>query len=126
MLVFIALVQCEVKVSLYPSCVVYVYIIFCTIYSWYSGSLKVCIIPFSGGESKDDFWKMVHLTTDILPEDKPRYLMGVGFATDLVVCCALGVDMFDCVFPTRTAVRMNAEQLMIIVHLIEFLHNTRL
>jgi tRNA-guanine family transglycosylase len=37
--------------------------------------------------------------------------MGVGFAADLVVCCALGVDMFDCVFPTRTAVRMNAEQL---------------
>lgn len=57
----------------------------------------------SGGESKDDFWKMVHLTTDLLPDDKPRYLMGVGFAADLVVCCALGVDMFDCVFPTRTA-----------------------
>ncbi|XP_021921473.1 queuine tRNA-ribosyltransferase catalytic subunit isoform X2 [Zootermopsis nevadensis] len=57
----------------------------------------------SGGESKNDFWKMVHLTTDLLPEDKPRYLMGVGFAVDLVVCCALGVDMFDCVFPTRTA-----------------------
>lgn len=31
--------------------------------------------------------------------------MGVGFAEDLVICCALGVDMFDCVFPTRTAVR---------------------
>ncbi|XP_063234806.1 queuine tRNA-ribosyltransferase catalytic subunit [Bacillus rossius redtenbacheri] len=57
----------------------------------------------SGGESKNEFWKMVHLSTDILPEDKPRYLMGVGFAEDLVVCCALGVDMFDCVFPTRTA-----------------------
>jgi len=54
---------------------------------------------------------MVHLSTDLLPEDKPRYLMGVGFATDLVVCCALGVDMFDCVFPTRTAVRMNTEKL---------------
>ena len=35
--------------------------------------------------------------------DKPRYLMGVGYAVDLVVCVALGVDMFDCVFPTRTA-----------------------
>ncbi|KAG9470779.1 hypothetical protein GDO78_016723 [Eleutherodactylus coqui] len=35
--------------------------------------------------------------------DKPRYLMGVGYATDLVVCVALGCDMFDCVFPTRTA-----------------------
>jgi hypothetical protein len=70
-----------------------------------------CIFLFSGGESKNDFWKMVHLSTDLLPEDKPRYLMGVGFATDLVVCCALGVDMFDCVFPTRTAVRMNTEKL---------------
>ncbi|XP_049816229.1 queuine tRNA-ribosyltransferase catalytic subunit [Schistocerca nitens] len=57
----------------------------------------------SGGESKDEFWNMVHLSTNILPEDKPRYLMGVGFATDLVICCALGIDMFDCVFPTRTA-----------------------
>ena len=38
-----------------------------------------------------------------LPEDKPRYLMGVGHQVDLVVCSALGVDMFDCVFPTRTA-----------------------
>ncbi|XP_028130356.1 queuine tRNA-ribosyltransferase catalytic subunit [Diabrotica virgifera virgifera] len=57
----------------------------------------------SGGESKDDFWKIVHLCTDLLPKNKPRYLMGVGFAVDLVVCSALGVDMFDCVFPTRTA-----------------------
>ncbi|GFN77567.1 queuine tRNA-ribosyltransferase catalytic subunit 1 [Plakobranchus ocellatus] len=57
----------------------------------------------SGGEAKEDFWKMVKLSTDLLPEDKPRYLMGVGFAVDLVVCVALGCDMFDCVFPTRTA-----------------------
>ena len=39
----------------------------------------------------------------VLPRDKPRYLMGVGFALDLVVCSALGVDMYDCVFPSRTA-----------------------
>lgn len=57
----------------------------------------------SGGESKDDFWKIVSLSTDMLPCDKPRYLMGVGFASDLIVCVALGIDMFDCVFPTRTA-----------------------
>lgn len=57
----------------------------------------------SGGESKDEFWRMVHLCTDRLPRTKPRYLMGVGMAEDLVVCCALGVDMFDCVYPTRTA-----------------------
>ena len=45
--------------------------------------------------------------TDVLPKDKPRYCMGVGYAEDLVVCCALGVDMYDCVYPTRTAVSVN-------------------
>ncbi|KAL1124076.1 hypothetical protein AAG570_001846 [Ranatra chinensis] len=57
----------------------------------------------SGGEEKDKFWKMVDICCKLLPEEKPRYCMGVGFAADLVVCVALGVDMFDCVFPTRTA-----------------------
>lgn len=57
----------------------------------------------SGGEEKRQFWRMVDVSTDYLPSDKPRYLMGVGFAVDLVVCVALGCDMFDCVYPTRTA-----------------------
>ncbi|CAG5135656.1 unnamed protein product [Candidula unifasciata] len=57
----------------------------------------------SGGEEKAEFWRMVKISTDLLPKEKPRYLMGVGFAVDLVVCVALGCDMFDCVFPTRTA-----------------------
>lgn len=57
----------------------------------------------SGGEAKDNFWKMVSLSAELLPCDKPKYVMGVGFAVDLVICCALGADMFDCVFPTRTA-----------------------
>ncbi|KAJ2601020.1 Queuine tRNA-ribosyltransferase catalytic subunit 1 [Coemansia sp. RSA 1722] len=57
----------------------------------------------SGGEAKGTFWRMVTLSTDILPTNKPRYCMGVGYAEDLVVCSALGVDMYDCVFPTRTA-----------------------
>ena len=57
----------------------------------------------AGGESKDDFWKIVNLCTDYLPKDKPRYLMGVGYPVDLIVCSCLGVDMFDCVFSTRTA-----------------------
>jgi len=56
-----------------------------------------------GGETKEDFWKIVHLSSGMLPCDKPKYVMGVGFAVDLVICCALGADMFDCVFPTRTA-----------------------
>ncbi|KAJ3322182.1 Queuine tRNA-ribosyltransferase catalytic subunit 1 [Boothiomyces sp. JEL0866] len=57
----------------------------------------------SGGESKDTFWRIVSACTDLLPNDKPRYCMGVGYSEDLVVCSALGVDMYDCVFPTRTA-----------------------
>ncbi|XP_055308328.1 queuine tRNA-ribosyltransferase catalytic subunit [Sitodiplosis mosellana] len=57
----------------------------------------------SGGECKDDFCRTVNKCTDLLPDEKPRYLMGVGFSADLVVCVALGIDMFDCVFPTRTA-----------------------
>lgn len=57
----------------------------------------------SGGEEKDVFWRIVTLCTDLLPRHKPRYLMGVGFPVDLVVCCALGIDMYDCVYPTRTA-----------------------
>ena len=57
----------------------------------------------SGGEEKDTFWRIVKTSAQHLPEDKPRYLMGVGHQVDLVVCSALGVDMFDCVFPTRTA-----------------------
>ncbi|KAJ7783210.1 tRNA-guanine(15) transglycosylase-like protein [Mycena metata] len=57
----------------------------------------------SGGEEKDVFWRVVKQCTDKLPEDRPRYCMGIGFAEDLLVCVALGVDMADCVFPTRTA-----------------------
>jgi tRNA-guanine transglycosylase len=57
----------------------------------------------SGGEDKDQFWRLVKFCTDRLPTNKPIYCMGVGYATDLIVCVALGVDMFDCVFPTRTA-----------------------
>ncbi|KZT72082.1 tRNA-guanine transglycosylase [Daedalea quercina L-15889] len=54
----------------------------------------------SGGEEKGHRIKQC---ADKLPEDRPRYSMGIGFAEDLLVCVALGVDMADCVFPTRTA-----------------------
>ena len=57
----------------------------------------------SGGEAKEIFWQSVRTSLSALPEDKPRYCMGVGYADDIAVCIALGVDMFDCVFPTRTA-----------------------
>lgn len=57
----------------------------------------------AGGEDKEDFWRTVKVCTDLLPDDKPRYVMGIGYAEDLVVCSLLGADMFDCVFATRTA-----------------------
>ena len=57
----------------------------------------------SGGESKGQFWRVVSQCTGRLPELKPRYVMGVGYPLDIVCCVALGADMFDCVYPTRTA-----------------------
>ena len=57
----------------------------------------------AGGEDKDSFWQVVDFCTARLPKEKARYLMGVGYPLDLVVSVALGVDMFDCVYPTRTA-----------------------
>ncbi|KAK8951444.1 hypothetical protein KSP39_PZI003044 [Platanthera zijinensis] len=57
----------------------------------------------AGGEDKDSFWRIVAQCTAALPVDKPRYVMGVGYPLDIVVCSALGADMYDCVYPTRTA-----------------------
>lgn len=57
----------------------------------------------SGGEKKVDFIRVVAQCCGSLPAGKPRYLMGVGFPVDILVCALLGVDMFDCVYPTRTA-----------------------
>ena len=57
----------------------------------------------SVGESKKDMNLMMDLVTDILPEDKPRYLMGVGSPEDLVNGIRRGIDFFDCVLPTRLA-----------------------
>lgn len=55
----------------------------------------------SVGESKEDMHAMLDLVEPILPADKPRYLMGVGTPEDLVECIQRGVDIFDCVLPTR-------------------------
>ncbi|MCF7904294.1 MAG: tRNA guanosine(34) transglycosylase Tgt [Candidatus Marinimicrobia bacterium] len=57
----------------------------------------------SVGEPKEDMYAMTDVVTDILPNDQPRYLMGVGKPEDMVRAVALGVDMFDCVLPTRNA-----------------------
>jgi queuine tRNA-ribosyltransferase len=72
---------------------------------------KIVDIGFDGyaigglsvGESTTLMLEMTGVTTDVLPEDKPRYLMGVGTPEDIVSAVALGVDMFDCVMPTRNA-----------------------
>jgi len=57
----------------------------------------------SVGEPHEDMYEMTKIVTNILPKDKPRYLMGVGTPSNLLECVALGVDMFDCVLPTRNA-----------------------
>jgi queuine tRNA-ribosyltransferase len=57
----------------------------------------------SVGEPPEMMYEMTELVTDILPTDKPRYLMGVGTPANILECIALGVDMFDCVMPTRNA-----------------------
>ncbi len=57
----------------------------------------------SVGEPADELYAMTEIVCEILPEDKPRYLMGVGTPINILENIALGVDMFDCVMPTRNA-----------------------
>ncbi|UOQ76100.1 tRNA guanosine(34) transglycosylase Tgt [Hymenobacter sp. 5516J-16] len=57
----------------------------------------------SVGEPAELMYEMTELVCDILPQDKPRYLMGVGTPANILENIALGVDMFDCVMPTRNA-----------------------
>jgi queuine tRNA-ribosyltransferase len=70
---------------------------------------EVCSYPAAGyaigglsvGESEEIMYEMVKLVTGILPQEKPRYLMGVGTPVNLLESISLGIDMFDCVIPTR-------------------------
>ncbi|MFW5758566.1 MAG: tRNA-guanine transglycosylase, partial [Bacteroidota bacterium] len=55
------------------------------------------------GEPAEMMYQMTELVCGILPEDKPRYLMGVGTPANLLENISLGIDMFDCVMPTRNA-----------------------
>jgi queuine tRNA-ribosyltransferase len=57
----------------------------------------------SVGEPAEEMYAMTEVVCDILPKDKPRYLMGVGTPVNLLENIALGIDMFDCVMPTRNA-----------------------
>lgn len=58
---------------------------------------------FSVGEKIQDAYPVIASTAALLPEDRVRYLMGVGFPEDMVLAVGLGIDMFDCVLPTRCA-----------------------
>ncbi|MXX56540.1 MAG: tRNA guanosine(34) transglycosylase Tgt [Gemmatimonadetes bacterium] len=57
----------------------------------------------SVGEAKQDMWRTLSLLDSLIPRDRPRYLMGVGYPDDLLESIARGCDMFDCVAPTRNA-----------------------
>jgi len=57
----------------------------------------------SVGEPKEEMLNITEMITPLLPSDKPRYLMGVGTPQDIVECVSYGIDMFDCVIPTRCA-----------------------
>lgn len=67
----------------------------------------VAIGGLSVGETKEEMLHILDIVTPLLPEERPRYLMGVGTPIDLVEAVSRGVDMFDCVLPTRLA-RNNA------------------
>ncbi len=57
----------------------------------------------SVGEPKEDVYNIARMNCNVLPQSKPRYLMGVGTPEDILECIERGVDMFDCVMPTRNA-----------------------
>jgi queuine tRNA-ribosyltransferase len=68
-----------------------------------TGFAGYAIGGLSVGEPKGETYELVGYTAELLPEDRPRYLMGVGAPEDLLECVARGMDMFDCVMPTRNA-----------------------
>lgn len=63
--------------------------------------LGYAIGGLSVGEPKEALYTMTQLCTSLLPHEKPRYLMGVGKPEDIILAIGMGVDMFDCVIPTR-------------------------
>lgn len=67
------------------------------------GTPGIAIGGLSVGETKEEMHAMLDVVTSVLPESKPRYLMGVGAPEDLINGVARGIDIFDCVLPTRLA-----------------------
>jgi queuine tRNA-ribosyltransferase len=68
-----------------------------------AGAQANAIGGLSVGEPAEEMYAMTEVVTEVLPEDKPRYLMGVGTPINILENIALGIDMFDCVMPTRNA-----------------------
>ncbi|NQX78603.1 tRNA guanosine(34) transglycosylase Tgt [Gilvibacter sp.] len=68
-----------------------------------AGAVGNAIGGLSVGEPAEEMYAMTEVVTEVLPWDKPRYLMGVGTPINILENIALGVDMFDCVMPTRNA-----------------------
>jgi queuine tRNA-ribosyltransferase len=66
-----------------------------------SGMAGNSIGGLSVGEPAEDMYRMIEVINEILPEDKPRYLMGVGTPVNILESIERGIDMFDCVMPTR-------------------------
>ncbi len=67
------------------------------------GAIGNAIGGLSVGEPDDELYEMTDHVCQILPTEKPRYLMGVGTPVNLLECIAMGIDMFDCVMPSRNA-----------------------
>ena len=68
-----------------------------------AGAVGNAIGGLSVGEPAEEMYEMCEVVTNILPKEKPRYLMGVGTPINILENIALGIDMFDCVMPTRNA-----------------------
>jgi queuine tRNA-ribosyltransferase len=73
----------------------------------------ICSLDFDGfaigglsvGEEKEKTYEILNYTASLMPKEKPRYLMGVGTPEDIIIAVENGIDMFDCVFPTRAGRR---------------------
>ena len=66
------------------------------------------LVDFQLGEPEEEMYRITDEVTDILPKDKPRYLMGVGTPWNIIESIGLGIDMMDCVMPHQKCQKRNA------------------
>ena len=67
----------------------------------HAGLAGKAIGGLSVGEPAEEMYRIIEIVNEILPDDKPRYLMGVGTPVNILEAIERGIDMFDCVMPTR-------------------------